>query len=427
MIPVVGGPAQGQLRQVAGADDHAAGLVGDVHEHLGALPGLTVFKGDGVVLHGLSDVPEVDLHRLADVDALQGGPQPLGQLHGVVPGAVGGAEAGHGDRDDVALRPVQQLHGHGGNEDGQGGVQAPGQPHHSGAGPGVLQPLFQPQGGDFQNLVAPLRPVLRVGGDEGVGGDVPGELGLTHLQIEGDPAHPQAVGLRHGVPGRGSEGGVAAALIGQALYVDLADGESGGKAPLRQQGAVLRDDVVAAEHQVGGGLPLPGVGVHIAAQQAARLPRHQIAAVVRLAHRLIGGGQVQNQGGARPGQGRGGGLRRPQVLADLHPDDQIGDLLTGPDQTVGQAHLLTAQSDQVVHILAGSEPPLLIKLPIVGQVDLRDQAQNLALLDQGSTVVQLAVPLVPHRQPHGGHQIQVPGGLQNGVQALLRPPEQGIL
>ena len=123
---------------------------------------------------------------------------------------------------------------------------------------GVLQPLFQPQGGDFQNLVAPLRRSSASAGTKGLGETYRVSLVSPTFRLKETPAHPQQWPPPWG-PGRGSEGGVAAALIGQALYVNLADGESGGKAPLRQQGTVLGDHVVAGEHQVGGGLPLPGV------------------------------------------------------------------------------------------------------------------------------------------------------------------------
>ena len=105
VVSIVGTPAQGQLGEVPGADHQPAGLVGDIHEHLGALSGLAVLEGHVVVLHGLADVLKVDLHRPANVDGLEGAAQPLGQQHGVGPGAVGGAEAGHGDGDDVAGGP----------------------------------------------------------------------------------------------------------------------------------------------------------------------------------------------------------------------------------------------------------------------------------------------------------------------------------
>ena len=97
VVAVIGGPAQGQLGQVPGADDQPPPLVGQIHEHLGALPGLGVFKGDAVVVHGLADVGKVPLHRRADVHLHKLRPQLPGQQLRVGAGAAGGAEAGHGD------------------------------------------------------------------------------------------------------------------------------------------------------------------------------------------------------------------------------------------------------------------------------------------------------------------------------------------
>ena len=68
---------------------------------LGALPGLAVLKGDGQVLHGLADVPEVDPHRLADVHSAEIRADALRQNLGVGFGATGGAEARHGNRQNV--------------------------------------------------------------------------------------------------------------------------------------------------------------------------------------------------------------------------------------------------------------------------------------------------------------------------------------
>ena len=420
VVAVVGTPAQGQLGEVAGADDQANRLVGDVHEDLGPLPGLAVFKGDVVVGHGLADVLEVDLHRPADVDGLEGAAQPLGQQYRVGLGAVGGAEAGHGDGDDVGGGAAEHLHGHRRDEDGQGGVQAAGEAHHRRLGVGVLQPLLEPQGGHVQDLVAPLRPVGLVLGDEGGGGDGPGQVGVAQVQVKADP--PQALLLRQGL-----EGIQPLPLGAQAVHVDLADGEAGGKALLGEEDAVFGDHVVASEDQVGGGLPLPGVGVDVAAQQPARLPRHQGAAVGGLAHRLVGGGEVEDEGGARPGRPDGGGLRRPQVLADLHADDQPGQLGAVEEVAVRQADLLAAQGEGDLRSGAGGEPAPLVELAVVGQMGLGHQAQDLALVEDGGAVVELAVPGVPDGQADGGDHVQVLGGLQDGPEPFLSTPEQGGL
>ena len=67
VIAVIGGPAQSQFGHVAGADDHAAALVGNVHEHLGTLSGLTVFVGHIMAGRILLDIPKMQRHCLFDI------------------------------------------------------------------------------------------------------------------------------------------------------------------------------------------------------------------------------------------------------------------------------------------------------------------------------------------------------------------------
>ena len=268
MIAVVGAPAQRQLTEVAGADDQAPGGVGDVHEHLGALPGLAVFKGDGVVVHIVADVLEVTADTARDVHRPQRAAQPLRQQHRVGLGAVRGAEARHGDGDDVLRRTVQHLHGKGRDEHGQGGVQSAGQAHHRGLGAGVLHALLEAQRRHAQYLAAPLGAALLVLRHKGGGGDVAGQAGGGGLEVEGHAPHVRAAA------GEG-EGIHPAALGCKLIHVDLADGEPGGKPPLRQQRAVFRNEVMAREHQIRGGLALAGIGVHVAAHQPGGLARHQ--------------------------------------------------------------------------------------------------------------------------------------------------------
>ncbi len=59
MIAIVGGPAERQLRQVAGADDQATDLVRQIHENLGPLSGLGILIGDVMVLWVLTDIGKV--------------------------------------------------------------------------------------------------------------------------------------------------------------------------------------------------------------------------------------------------------------------------------------------------------------------------------------------------------------------------------
>ena len=421
VVAVVGGPAQGQLTQVPGADDQSSPLVGQVHQHLGPLPGLAVLKGDGQVVHGLADVPEVDPYRLADVHRAEVGADALGQKLGVGLGAAGGAKTGHGDRQNVRPGPAQQVHGPGGDEQGQGGVQPAGQPHHRAGGPGVLQPLFQPQGGDGENLLASLPPVSGLRRDKGVLPDGPGESGVRRLQLEG--AAPIVLILLIG-----AEGVHLPALKGQLFQVDLADGQPGVKSLFGQDCSIFGDDVVPGKDQIGGGLPLAGVGVDIAAHQTARLPRRKSAAVGGLARQLIGGGQVQNQGGPRLDQTGGGGLRGPKVLADLHAHDQVRDTLAGEEPTGTHVHkLIAAQLEGGLLIPSGGEPAALIKLAVVGDIHLGPQSQDFPFANHRRAVIQLVVPFAAHRQADSGEHVQLLRLLQNTLQGVLRPAQEGIL
>ena len=416
VVAVVGGPAQRQLAEVAGADDQTAGLVGQIHQHLGALPGLSVLKGDGVVVHALTDVPEVDLHRLADVHALQPGAQLVGQNAGVVPGAVGGAEAGHGDGQNVLVIPAQQVEGDGGDENGQCGVQSAAQPHHGGLGVGVFQALGQPLGGEPQDLGAPRLPVAPVGGDEGVGVDIAGERRLPFLQLKID-----RIDL-----GGGGERVHALALVLQLFQVDLADGQAGAEPALGQKGAVLQNEVVPGVDEVGGALPPARVGVDIAAGQPSGGGAQQRAPPRRLADDLVAGGGIQDQRRAPGAQPGGGGVRHPHILADLHAHGQGGEGGAAEHQSGGKLHaLLSGVGDAEVGASkrrAAGEPAPLIEFRIVRNVRLGHQTQQLAPAEHRRAVVELAPH--PHRHADAGQQIEILCLGHQLLQRALRAPQQ---
>ena len=133
MVAVVGGPAERQLGEVAGADDEAALLVGHVHEDLRALARLGVLVGDVVDGLVVPDVGEVLAHGGGDANLAQLSAHGTGELAGVVVGAVRSAEAGHGHRDDAVARKSQQVEGAHGHEQGERGVQAAREADHRAA------------------------------------------------------------------------------------------------------------------------------------------------------------------------------------------------------------------------------------------------------------------------------------------------------
>ena len=417
MVAVVGAPAQSQLAEVAGSDDDTAGLVGNIHQHLGALPGLGVFKGDGVIGHIVSDVLKVAADTGGDVHGAQRRAQLLCQDHGVVPGAVRGAEARHGHRHDLCHGTVQHLHGKARDQHRQSGVQSAGEAHHGRLGTGMLHPLLEAQRGNEQNLPAPGVPVLFSLGNKGLGSDIPGELG-------GDGRQGKAAVILLFL--RVAEGLGPAALVAKLLHVDFREKQSVFKPLFPQQRSVFRNELVRAEHHVGGGLALSGAGIEIPAQQFCRLGRHQLAAIAVLAQDLITGREVADHRGPGPGHGNGRRFRRPQVLADLKAQHQLRQILTRKNLPGAEGYrLLPAEGNVVILRRCRSKLPLFVKLPIIGQMGLGYNAQNRSFLYNDRTVIQFVVH--SHRHAHGGYDLQVPGRLQYRGQSLFGPPQQGIL
>ena len=122
----------------------------------------------------MADVSKVLHDRFTNVHPTEGRAQQLAQLGGVVPGAVGGAEAGHGQGDDIRAGTPQHLHGVAGDHQCQGGVQAARQADDGAFGVSVLQTLFQCQRDHGKDLPTASGAVAHVGGDKGVGSVITG-------------------------------------------------------------------------------------------------------------------------------------------------------------------------------------------------------------------------------------------------------------
>ena len=415
VVTVVGAPAQSQLGKVAGADDQAAGLVGDIHKHLSPFPGLAVLKGNGVVLHVVADILEVAADGSGDIHGFEGSAHTLRQDDRVVLRAVRGAEAGHGDGHDVRHGPVQHLHGKSRDQHRQSGVQATGEAHHRGLGPGVLQPLFETKGRNQQNLPAPGIPILFTLGNEGLGSNIPGQLGLGQSEGEGNLPYRRSL-VEHLGP---------AALIAQLLHIHLGHQQTTVEPPLRQHGAVFGDHLVSAENHIRGGLTLAGAGIDIAAQQLGALHGHQLAAVAVLADDVVASRQIADDSSPGRRQVHGGGAGSPHILADLKAQSQVRHICTAEHQLVAEGHGLSQKGHRPVLLRCSSKLPLLVKFAVIGQVSLGNHTQNSSFLYNHRTIIQFVI--YPQRHTYGSDDLQVPGSGQNGGQCLLRGPQQGVL
>ena len=114
----------------------------------------------------------------------------------------------------------------------------------------------------------------------------------------------------------------------------------------------------------------------------------------------------------------GGGQSAPQVFADLHAQNEAGHLAAAEEQGRTERHFLPADR-HIFHLSAArGELALFVELAVVGQVGLGHQAQQLALAEDSGAVVQFAP--YQQRQAHEGHDVQLPAGVQHGLQGVQR-------
>ena len=435
-------------------------MVGDAEEEVGAQARLDVLEGDVVELalaHPLGQDPGAGVLAVGvahlgehlggggpDVELLEGAAQADGEVLGVAARAGARGEAGHGDGVDVGAGPTQAVHGAGGHDEGVGGVQAAADADNDlgvADGPQALD-----EGGhlDVVGLVAVLGESGRVVGHEGeaVHAAAQADVRARGGQVGGadlDAAEGRRVG-EGGGRGRGAgdrgaqgagvvgEGPLAQALGAQALDVDVDDGGArtvGETLGGAEQLAVLVDEGLAVPGQVRGGLALPGGGVDVGGQPPGRRGAGQQLAVLGSPHRDGRAGEVDQD--RRPGQRRQRRRRdgHPHVLADLDVEGQAGDVVDleqevraegDPGDRLGVVGA-TVHAGQLDGLhpggqgVAGGEVPLLVELPVGGQVGLGGDAAHPPALDDQGAVVEAVTQAQGRADDEGGQEVGA-GGAQ---------------
>ena len=220
VVAVVCGPPKGELAEVARADDESAQFVGQVHQYLCALARLAVLVGHVVNAHVVAYVHEMPLHTGLDAYLARRHAQRLHERHGIVVGAVGGAEAGHGNADDAASVYLQPVEGPNAYEQGERGVEPAADAHHHLAALGVGQSLGEAQRLYVEHLVEGCLAVAALR-HKGPRFDVAQQHEVAGLNGLG--LHHRGTGRTRGVDKRG----VGAALGAQPVYIDLSHQQLG--------------------------------------------------------------------------------------------------------------------------------------------------------------------------------------------------------
>ena len=151
---------------------------------------------------------------------------------------------------------------------------------------------------------------------------------------------------------------------------------------------------MAAVDDVGARFAGAGGGVDIGGQAAGGLGLHEVATVGRLGEELVAGGEVAEQGGASEGQRAAGGLDGPQVFADLDAEHAVRHVGRLEKDVGAEGDLLAEEFDFGDRgYPGGGEPALFVELPGVGEVGLRNDAEDLAPGERHGHVEEASVDL----------------------------------
>ena len=219
---------------------------------------------------------------------------------------AGGAEAGHGEGADAVARHAERVHRLAGDQQGQRRVEAAGDADGDRRLADVLEPLGQAGHLGPEDLLAALAQLLlaragRTGGRRRRGAGRPARLAAVQRE-----RHAREVAAGADVQ-RGVAEAVGADAVGaQAVEVDVGDQQrvvALEALRLGQQRAVLGDEAVAAEDDVGGRFPDAAGGVDVGGDAAAGLVDDELPAVGGLADDLVAGRQVDAAPSPRPAPG----------------------------------------------------------------------------------------------------------------------------
>ena len=256
VVAVVGRPAQRQFRHVSGSDDHTARAVGNIHQDLGTLSGLSVLISHVMIVYVLPDIPEMHSHRLSDIHLTECCPQRLRQFAGIVISSVRGAEARHGHRRDLFSLQSQHIKSPHRHQKRQRRIQPAGDADHRRLTAGMLISFLKPVRLDRKNLLTALLTLLLIGRYKRLSAERARKrcLLLFHMNRKNQILFRP---LRH-------KSGHPSPLVPQPVNIKLRINIFRCKTlRLRQNRTVLRNHIVSAEHQILGRFSFARGGIDV--------------------------------------------------------------------------------------------------------------------------------------------------------------------
>jgi len=365
-------------------------------------------------------MPDIAQHLLGgrtDIQGLEGAAQGGGQLRRIVAGVIGGGEAGHGECENVRSRTPEFVHRAGRHQQRVGRIQTPGHADDDLRLADRAQPLLQPVHLDAVCLVAVLGQPAGIVGDEREAVDLATQTDVAVRRVEGEIDDRATVGVQESF-GAVVEAVLPHPLLAQQVEVDVGDAprrirrEALGRG---QQSPVLVDRCLAVPRQIGGRFARPARRIDVGRQIAGRRAAAEQLAVVGASDRDGGARDIHQYRGATHGGQRARWQRHPHVFADLDREAEIGQIDGPEDDARAEGHgvgvLDPRQGDQRLVVRPPrclGEMPLLVELPVVGQVALRHHAQHASAMQHDSAVVEPVA--VAQRSSHHDRRQQIGGG-----------------
>ena len=172
---------------------------------------------------------------------------------------------------------------------------------------------------------------------------------------------------------------------------------------LSQHGAVLRNDIVTAKHQILCRLSVSRRTVNVGADLFGAGTFHQHLPIDILPHRLVGSGKIHDHGSARQRMDHPRRLGRPDIFTDLTAHRQTAHRIHLKQDVRSERHLFVFIIERRRHSVSGCEMSGLIKFRIRRDIPLRNKSKHLSVLQNSRHIIEFVT--FDKRQSHENQRI----------------------
>ena len=387
MVAVVGGPAERNLGKVTRTDNEAARLVGDIHDDLRAFARLRVFKGNVVVIFIVSDILEVNGDRSLDIDGSDGRTERLCKQNGVALGSLRGAEARHGDGDDVLSVSAEKVHRSCRDQKRERRVETARNTDDGSLCPRVSDSLFERVSLNIDDAFGAFFKFILVGGNKGALG-IFGRFGFLDKTNKRKKQIIRSV-LR----------GISVFLhtfVRESLYVD------DGGLHTRFEGllfgknfSALCDEAVTREHTVRGGFVRACVRIEVSANELFGGTANGKTSLCRSADDLRACGEIDDDICTCFRMGNRGRFKRHQIFSDLASNREFGNFGRTPKKCSTKRNTLVLVKIDTftvsVAVFEARELASLVGFAVVRKIFLRNDSENSAVANGNCRIVYFVI------------------------------------